>query len=180
LKFRNLLVVTAAVLTVAGCGTASQPSQGQSSPGVNASAPPAGSGGQSAAPAAPDPTPPADNPACQLLTVEQMHTALGGPIAKFDGSEHKPGAATCYWLSAQGPGRFLILGCPAADSPAYQTLMSTAVPLTIPGVPQAYSSKGKGTQIFAPTPNGRPTPMVPNGPEFRRCAGVNVGIVWRP
>jgi hypothetical protein len=37
-----------------------------------------------------------------------------------------------------------------------------------------------GHATFAPTPNGKPTPMVPNGPEFSRWPGENVGIVCRP
>ena len=37
-----------------------------------------------------------------------------------------------------------------------------------------------GLAAFAPSPNGRPTPIVPNGPEFSRWPGSKVGIDWRP
>ena len=37
-----------------------------------------------------------------------------------------------------------------------------------------------GHAILAPTPKGMPTPIIPNGPEFRRWPGANVGIDWRP
>ena len=153
MKFRNLLVVATATLALAGCGTASQHDQGQSSPGVSASAPVAGPGGQGAGPAAPAATLDTSNPACRLLRIQQMQDALGAPIAKFDGTEHKAGIATCYWLSAQGTGRFLTLGCPAAGNPTYETLLRTGVLLPIDGIPKAYSTNGKGTQLFAPTPN---------------------------
>ena len=36
-----------------------------------------------------------------------------------------------------------------------------------------------GLPALAPTAKGRPTPIVPNGPELRRCPGSKVGIVWR-